>query len=149
MEHYANFEKLDPLHAGYKSTLAGLLHFAGDVDKAIIKARESIQLKPGHMLAINYLVLGYTDKNDTDALDSLLDSIPPAVAEMPDATPSPFATVQAAPQADPEGTPTDPFGRTVSLWTMRASLYLRYPSPPGNSASNTMVRGPKLWYANP
>jgi TolB-like protein len=84
IELYTNFEKLDPLHAGYKSTLAGLLHFAGDVDKAIIKARESIQLKPGHMLAINYLVLGYTDKNDTAALDSLLESIPPAVAEMPE-----------------------------------------------------------------
>jgi TolB-like protein len=84
IELYANFEKLDPLHAGYKSTLAGLLHFAGNVDEAIRKARESIELKPGHMLAINYLVLGYTDTNNTAALNSLLKDIPPEVAAMPE-----------------------------------------------------------------
>jgi len=45
-------------------------------------ALEARQLDPGHYLAAQYLIMAYTDTNDTEALDSLLESIPPAVREM-------------------------------------------------------------------
>ncbi|HEY5776478.1 MAG TPA: hypothetical protein VIS57_10350, partial [Xanthomonadales bacterium] len=74
--------KLDPLHAGYKATLAGILYYAGNDHAAIQKAREALQLDPEHFLAVNFLVLAYTDTNDTAALASLLDSISPAMQEL-------------------------------------------------------------------
>jgi len=79
IELYANFEKLDPLHPGYKANLAGMFYWAGDDAAAIRKAREALQLDPVHLLAIQFLIVAYTDTNDTVALDSLLASIPPAV----------------------------------------------------------------------
>jgi TolB-like protein len=69
-------EELDPLHAGYKSNLAVILYFAGDDDTAVLKAREALQLDPGHFLAVLHLILAYTGTNDTVALDSLVESIP-------------------------------------------------------------------------
>jgi tetratricopeptide (TPR) repeat protein len=79
IELYGNAEKLDPLHAGIKANLGGILYSAGDNDAAKRKALESLQLDPGHIPAINFLIPAYTDTNDTAALDSLLASIPPAV----------------------------------------------------------------------
>jgi len=84
IELYANAEKLDPLHAGYKASLAGIFYLAGDNDSAIRKAREALQLNPGHFVAINFLILAYTDTNDTAALDLLLESIPEAVRALPE-----------------------------------------------------------------
>ena len=82
IELYANAEKLDPLHAGIKANLGGILYFADDNDGAIRKAREALQLDPGHMLAVNYLIPAYTDTRDTTALDLLLESIPSAMQEL-------------------------------------------------------------------
>jgi TolB-like protein/Tfp pilus assembly protein PilF len=79
---FATAEKLDPLHAGIKANLAGILYFAGDNDGAIRKAREALQLDPEHLLAIEHLIRAYTNKNDSSALTSLLDSIPPAMLEL-------------------------------------------------------------------
>jgi len=82
IELYANAEKLDPLHAGIKANLAGILYYAGDDDSAIRKAREALHLDPVHYLASQWLILAYTDTKNTEALDSLLESIPQAVRTM-------------------------------------------------------------------
>jgi len=82
IELYAKYTKLDPLHPGNKANLAGMFYWAGDEDAAIRKAREALQLDPGHVLAIQFLIAAYTDKNDTVALDSLLVRLPPAIQEL-------------------------------------------------------------------
>jgi TolB-like protein/Tfp pilus assembly protein PilF len=82
IELFATAEKLDPLHAGIKANLAGIMYFAGDNHGAIRKAREALQLDPKHLLAIEHLIRAYTNINDTAALASLLDSIPPAMLEL-------------------------------------------------------------------
>jgi TolB-like protein/Tfp pilus assembly protein PilF len=84
IELYANAEKLDPLHAGIKANFAGIFFFAGDDDGAIRKAREALQLDSEHVLAIQFLIAAYTNTNDTVALASLLDDIPPAMQELAD-----------------------------------------------------------------
>jgi tetratricopeptide (TPR) repeat protein len=84
IELYANAEKLDPLHAGLKANLAGIFYFAGNDDGAIGKARGALQLDPERFLAIEYLIMAYTNTNDTAALASLIDGIPPAVQDLAD-----------------------------------------------------------------
>jgi serine/threonine-protein kinase len=84
IELYANFERLDPLHAGMKANLAGIFYFAGDNEGAIRKAREALQLDPEHIIAIQFLIAAYTDTKDIVALELLLASIPPALQEQPD-----------------------------------------------------------------
>jgi tetratricopeptide (TPR) repeat protein len=79
---YAKLEKLDPLHAGIKANLGGIYYWSGDVEGAIQKSREAIQLEPEHLLAIQYLIAAYTDTNNTAALASLLESIPPVMQEL-------------------------------------------------------------------
>jgi tetratricopeptide (TPR) repeat protein len=82
IELFSQAEKLDPLHAGIKANFAGILYFAGDDDGAIRKAREALQLDSEHVLAIQFLIAAYTNTNDTAALASLLDDIPPAMQEL-------------------------------------------------------------------
>jgi TolB-like protein/Tfp pilus assembly protein PilF len=87
IELYANFSKHDPLHAGYKANLASIIYWAGDFDGAIREALEALQLDPGHLVAIEYLIPAYTDKKDTAALASMLDSLPPAVLALAEIKP--------------------------------------------------------------
>ena len=84
IELYTNAVKLDPLHAGYSANLAGIFYFAGDNEAAIRKAREALQLDPEHLLAIQFLISGYTQVKDIVALELLLGSIPPALQERSD-----------------------------------------------------------------
>ena len=77
-------EKRDPLHASYKSNLADILRVSGDTEAAVRKAREALELNPGHVLAINNLILVYTDTENFSALQRLLDGIPPALQELPE-----------------------------------------------------------------
>ena len=79
---FVNAEKIDPLNAGYKTNLANILYFAGDDEGAIKKAHEALQLAPEHLLAIQFLMLAYTNIRDTTAMDALLDSITPATQEL-------------------------------------------------------------------
>jgi tetratricopeptide (TPR) repeat protein len=87
IELYANYSKHDPLHAGYKANLAGIIYWTGDFDGAIRKALEALQLDPEHVIAINYLIAAYTDINNTAALDSLLSNIPPTMQELAEIKP--------------------------------------------------------------
>tara|TARA_R110001599_G_C12277316_1_gene663092 strand:- start:13031 stop:14884 length:1854 start_codon:yes stop_codon:yes gene_type:complete len=77
-------ERRDPLHAGYKSNLTHILQMSGDAGAAVRKARETLKLNPGHVVTITYLIQLYTDAHDLDAIESLLDSIPPEAAEQPE-----------------------------------------------------------------
>jgi adenylate cyclase len=81
---YSDAEKLDPLLAGYKANLAGILYFSGDNEGAIRKALEALKLNPRHSTAIGFLVRLYTDTEDFAALQRLLDNIPPALQEQPE-----------------------------------------------------------------
>ena len=83
VELFANTVKLDPLHAGRRASLAGILLFSGDVEGAIREARGALQLVPEHIIALNYLIEAYSEKNDILALESLLASLPPALREQP------------------------------------------------------------------
>lgn len=83
VELFTNTVKLDPLHAGRKASLAGILLFSGDVEGAIREARGALQLVPEHMIALNYLIEAYTETNDIFALESLLASLPSALREQP------------------------------------------------------------------
>jgi tetratricopeptide (TPR) repeat protein len=87
IELYENYSKNDPLHAGYKANLAGILYFAGDDYGTIKMAREALLLDPGHVVAINYLIAAYTDTNDVASLRSLLDGLPPEVRALAEIKP--------------------------------------------------------------
>ncbi len=82
IELFTQAEKLDPLHAGIKANFAGILFFAGADDTAIRKAREALQLDPEHVVAIQILILEYTNANDVAAMDALLGSFSPVVQEL-------------------------------------------------------------------
>jgi TolB-like protein/Tfp pilus assembly protein PilF len=84
IELYSNAVNLDPLHAGYKANLAGLFYWSGNNESTIRNAREALQLDPEHMLAIQFLIIAYTDTKDIVALELLLASIPPALQEQPE-----------------------------------------------------------------
>ncbi len=84
IQFYSDAEKLDPLLAGYKANLAGILYFSGDNEGAIRKALEALKLNPRHSTAIGFLVYLYTDTEDFAALQRLLDSIPPALQDQPE-----------------------------------------------------------------
>jgi len=84
IELYSNVVNLDPLHAGRKANLAVILYWAGDLEGAIREAREVLQLDPEHVIAIDHLMLAYTDKSDIVALELLLATISPALQEQPE-----------------------------------------------------------------
>jgi TolB-like protein/Tfp pilus assembly protein PilF len=61
-------EQRDPLHAGYKATLANfMLYWTGDAEAAAAKAREALELNPQHIFALyafidaNALLGNYTE----------------------------------------------------------------------------------------
>jgi serine/threonine-protein kinase len=83
IELFSNTVKLDPLHAGRKASLAGLLLFAGNTQKAVQEARKALQLEPEHIIAIDYLIIAYTYTNDSQALDSLLADMSPLLQDQP------------------------------------------------------------------
>ncbi len=84
IELFSNALKIDPLHAGYNANMAGVFYFAGDNEAAIRKAREALQLDPEHLLAIQFLISGYTQVKDIVALELLLASISPVLQERSD-----------------------------------------------------------------
>jgi TolB-like protein len=84
IELYSNVVNLDPLHAGRKANLAVILYWAGDLEGAIREAREVLQLDPEHVIAIDHLILAYTDKSDIVALELLLATISPALQKQPE-----------------------------------------------------------------
>jgi tetratricopeptide (TPR) repeat protein len=79
----ADAEKRDPLHASYKSNLAGILLLSGDADAAVRKAREALELNPQHEFALANLIAAYTETGDFTAVQRLLDSIPPELQGLP------------------------------------------------------------------
>jgi adenylate cyclase len=78
---YAEAEKRDPLHAGYKANLAQLLLVSGDAEAAARKAREAIKLNPQHVFALYTLVQAYTLAGNYTAAHEFLESLPTALQQ--------------------------------------------------------------------
>jgi TolB-like protein/Flp pilus assembly protein TadD len=78
---YAEAEKRDPLHAGYKANLAQLLLVSGDAEAAARKAREAIKLNPQHVFALFTLVQAYTLAGNYTAAHEFLESLPTALQQ--------------------------------------------------------------------
>jgi TolB-like protein/thioredoxin-like negative regulator of GroEL len=78
---YAEAEKRDPLHAGYKTNLAQLLLVSGDAEAAARKAREAVELNPQHVIALFTLIQAYTLAGNFSAAEALLEDIPPALQQ--------------------------------------------------------------------
>ena len=79
----AEAEQLDPVHAGLKSNLANLLIWSGEPEKAMIKAREALQLKPHHVFAVMALIEAYTQLGQFSAGEELLDGLPLEILQIP------------------------------------------------------------------
>lgn len=77
-------EKRDPLHPGYKSNLAHLFLLSGDIESAIRKAQEALELNPGHVLTILYLIQIYAETGNFANLESLIGSIPRNLTKQPE-----------------------------------------------------------------
>jgi adenylate cyclase len=80
---YRDAERRDPLHAGFKANLSGLLLWSGDTKAAVLKAREALQLDPRHQIATAILILAYSDAGNFQAIQRLVEQMPPAFREQP------------------------------------------------------------------
>jgi tetratricopeptide (TPR) repeat protein len=80
---YRDAERRDPLHAGFKANLSGLLLWSGDTEAAVRKAREALQLNPRHQPATAILILAYSDAGNFQAIQRLVEQMPPAFREQP------------------------------------------------------------------
>jgi TolB-like protein/Tfp pilus assembly protein PilF len=80
---YARAEDRDPLQAGYKANLANFLAFNGDIDGAILKAQEALELNPQHLFAFIALIDAYTLKRDYSAIQTVMQNIPPELQQRP------------------------------------------------------------------
>jgi TolB-like protein/Tfp pilus assembly protein PilF len=78
---YRILEKRDPLHAGLKANLAGLLLWSGDAEAAILKAQEALELKPQHFFALTALVDAYTVTENCPAALDVVESLPIALQQ--------------------------------------------------------------------
>jgi adenylate cyclase len=80
---YSDAEKRDPLRAGYKANLAFLLIWSGDVDAAILKAREALELNPQHLFGLSALAEAYRLTGNCSAVTELLQSLPAILQQQP------------------------------------------------------------------
>lgn len=80
---YTQAEERDPLHAGYKANLAFFLLYSGDTKAAIPKAREALELRSNHLLALMTLIDAYTSTGRYSAARTVLQNIPPELQKQP------------------------------------------------------------------
>ena len=80
---YAEIEKRDPLHAGYKASLAHLLLWGGDAEAAILKAQEALELNPQHAYALMAFIDANIAAEHYSAVRSVLEKIPPELQKQP------------------------------------------------------------------
>jgi adenylate cyclase len=80
---FIDAEKLDPLHAGHKASLAYLLLWNGDAEAAIIKAREALELNPQHFFALTAMAEAYRHAGNSPAATEFLQSLPIALQQQP------------------------------------------------------------------
>jgi adenylate cyclase len=80
---FTEAEKRDPLHAGYKANLASFLLLNGDVEAAILKAQEALELKPRHIFALMALVDAYTEAGNYLAALDVVESLPISLQQDP------------------------------------------------------------------
>jgi TolB-like protein/thioredoxin-like negative regulator of GroEL len=80
---FAEAEKRDPLHAGYKASHAMLLALAGDAQAAIQKAQSALELKPKHIFALMALADGHIEIGDYSAALDVVERLPMALQQDP------------------------------------------------------------------
>jgi TolB-like protein/Tfp pilus assembly protein PilF len=80
---YAEAEERDPMHAGIKNNHTMVLRFNGDAEAAVQKAREALQLNPGHEIALANLIGAYGEAGQFAAGQRLLEKASPALLERP------------------------------------------------------------------
>jgi tetratricopeptide (TPR) repeat protein len=73
---YREAEQRDPLHAGIKANLATFLLYSGDATASIQKAREALELEPGHLFAFMALIEAYTQNGQYSQARATLDKVP-------------------------------------------------------------------------
>ena len=80
---FTEAEIRDPLHAGNMATLAYLLLRKGEIQAAINKANEVIEINPGHTLGYMVLIEAHLDSGNYEAARRVLDSIPEDLKRRP------------------------------------------------------------------
>jgi tetratricopeptide (TPR) repeat protein len=80
---YTDAENRDPLHAGFKASLAFLLLWSGDAEAAILKAREALELNPQHFFAQTAMAEAYRLAGNCPAATEFLQSLPIALQQQP------------------------------------------------------------------
>jgi adenylate cyclase len=80
---FTEAEMRDPLHAGIKANLAILLLWSGDVEAAILKAQEALELKPQHVFALMALIDVYMEAGNYSAALDVVESLPMALQQDP------------------------------------------------------------------
>jgi TolB-like protein/Tfp pilus assembly protein PilF len=76
-------EKRDPLHAGYKASLALLYVWNGDAERAAPKALEALELNPQHQFALAAMIEAYTATGNYAGVEQILENIPPTMQDHP------------------------------------------------------------------
>jgi len=80
---FTEAEIRDPLHAGNLAVLAYLLLRNGEIQAAMDKANEVIELNPGHTLGYMVLIEAHIDSGNYAAAKHVLDSIPEDLKKRP------------------------------------------------------------------
>jgi len=76
-------EQRDPLHPGFKATLAYMMLMAGDGEAAIQKAREALELNPRHVFALIALIDAYIAVGNVSAAQAVLQNLPDSLLQHP------------------------------------------------------------------
>jgi adenylate cyclase len=78
---YLEAEERDPLHAGIKANLAMFMLYSGDTDGSIQKAREALELEPGHLFGFMALIEAYTTNGQYSQAEATLEKVPPKLRQ--------------------------------------------------------------------
>ena len=80
---YTQAVERDPLHAGYKSSLATILLWSGDAEGAIQNARAALALDSQHVFALLSLLDAYISTERYSAARQVLQDLPPELQQQP------------------------------------------------------------------
>jgi tetratricopeptide (TPR) repeat protein len=76
-------EQRDPLHAGYKATLANMLLWKGDTEAAAVKANEALELNSRHIFALYAFIDANTLLGNYAQVEAILASLNQEVLAWP------------------------------------------------------------------
>jgi len=79
-------EERNPLHAGTKAVLAVYLLWGGNVEEAIAKAHQALDIDRGHLYALAALIEGYTLAGQYEQAEEIIKSVPEGLRQHPSIT---------------------------------------------------------------